>query len=196
MKPSLSAHSNRTANQCLIPGGGSDTGSLYVGKYRKMHPPKSGVDNYVSRGNLAYPVFDTEWGKFGISICADEVHPEDYRIMTLSGVEVIAHPTALPLGIESSLDYINPTRAIENRIYVVCANRTGVERGTNYIGSSSIFGVDGKAIARAEASEEKMIYASLDLTRARQKQVVSRLGKEEGDILGDRRPEYYGKLIE
>ena len=59
----------------------------YIGKYRKMHPPISGVDKFVSKGDLGYPLFQTNWGKFGVSICADEIHPEDNRVMMLSGAE-------------------------------------------------------------------------------------------------------------
>jgi predicted amidohydrolase len=161
-----------------------------------MRPPISGVDKFVSPGDIGYPVFSAPWGKFGVSICSDEIHPEGYRIMMLNGAQVIAHPTNLPQGIEFSLNFINPTRAIENRIYIVAANRVGIERRTRYIGLSSIYSFEGNVLARAGPKKNELVFADADLALAGEKHVVLRPGKEEWDIVRDRRPEHYAKLVE
>jgi predicted amidohydrolase len=88
------------------------------------------------------------------------------------------------------------TRAMENTVYVMAVNRVGVESGFRFIGSSSIADPSGKTLARAGADREEMIVAEIDPRLARNKHLVRVPGRHEIDRIADRRPAFYGPLIE
>jgi predicted amidohydrolase len=128
-------------------------------------------------------------------ICYDIRFPEAARVLALKGAEVIALPTNWPEGAESSPEFITRTRAWENRVFIVAANRVGVERGRKFIGRSQIVSPNGEIMVEAGPDEETIIYADLDLSLARQKRIVIEPGEWELDITGGRRPELYGELV-
>lgn len=163
--------------------------------YRKVHLPTLGVDRFLRPGD-ALPVYPTPFGKLGVLICYDIRFPEAARCLGLQGAEIIALPTNWPVGAESSPDFITRTRAWENRVWIVAANRVGVERGRRFIGRSQILSPTGQIVVEAGVEEETILYANLDLTLARQKRIVIEPGEWEIDVIGDRRPEIYGVLLE
>ena len=87
-------------------------------------------------------------------------------------------------------------RAMENVAYAMAVNRVGEERGFRFIGRSSIAGPSGETLARAGADEEAIIDADVYPERARQKRQVRVPGKHEIDRIADRRPSFYGVLVE
>jgi predicted amidohydrolase len=161
--------------------------------YRKTHLPTLGVDRFVTQGN-ALKVFDAPFGKLGVLICYDIRFPEAARCLALQGADLIALPTNWPEGAESSPDFITRARAWENRVFLVAANRVGVERGRRFIGRSQIVAPSGQILCEAGPEEETILYADLDLAQARQKRIVLEPGAWELDPIGDRRPELYGAL--
>ena len=164
------------------------------GVYWKTHLPTLGVDRFVSPGHKLF-VHDGHLARVGILICYDIRFPEAARVLGLQGADIIALPTNWPEGAESSPDFITRTRAWENRVYVVAANRVGVERGRRFIGRSQIVSPNGEILIEAGPEEETIIYADLDLNLARQKRIVIEPGEWELDITGDRRPDLYGELV-
>ena len=62
------------------------------GKYRKTHLPLTEVEMGVSQGNV-YDVFELDFGKIGILICYDQMFPENARILSRMGAEIIFIPT-------------------------------------------------------------------------------------------------------
>jgi len=161
--------------------------------YCKTHLPTLGVDRFVSPGDTLR-VFDVPFGKLGVLICYDIRFPEAARCLGLMGADVIALPTNWPEGAESAPDFITRARAWENRVYVVAANRVGVERGRRFIGRSQIVAPTGEILCEAGGEEETILYADLDLSLCRQKRIVIEPGEWELDITHDRRPELYGEL--
>ena len=161
--------------------------------YRKTHLPTIGVDRFISKGNHL-DVYDTSAGKLGVLICYDMRFPEAARTLGLKGAEIITLPTNWPEGAESSRDFIGRTRAWENRVYLLAANRVGVERSRRFIGSSQIVSPTGELLAKAGENEETILYADLDLRLTHQKRIVIEPGEWELDITGDRRPDLYGEL--
>lgn len=163
--------------------------------YAKTHLPVLGVDRFVSPGDhLA--VWDTPYGNIATLICYDIRFPEAARCLALDGADIIALPTNWPEGAESAPDFLTRARAWENRIYVLSANRVGVERGRRFIGRSQIVAPSGEILAGAGADEEIILYADLDLSIARQKRIIIEPGEWEIDTFGGRRPDLYGKLTE
>ncbi len=166
-----------------------------IGCYRKAHLPFLGVDKLATRGDTGFQVYDTPLGRIGMLICYDLRFPEAARSLALRGAEIIALPTNWPQGAESAPKFIAPTRALENRVFLIACNRCGHERGFDFIGQSTILDPSGQRLAQAGAGEE-IITAPLEPTLAHQKQLIIRPGEFEMDTVGDRRPELYTALVE
>jgi predicted amidohydrolase len=81
-------------------------------------------------------------------------------------------------------------------VFLVAANRVGVEGGRPFIGRSQIVSPTGEILAEAGTHEETILYADLDLASARSKRIVNEPGEWELDITHDRRPELYGTLTD
>jgi len=163
-----------------------------IGKYRKTHLPKCGVDRFVDKGNITYTVFPTMVGKLGIQICYDVQHPEGFRCLALNGAEIIVNIVNYPEGVEFMPNFVLPTRVVENRVHLLTCDRVGMERGVRFLGSSMIIDADSKVLARANG--EEIIYGQFDLGKARSKRIVIKPGENEIDLFKDRRPELYGDI--
>ena len=165
-----------------------------VGKYRKIHLPGLGVDNHAAPGDRRWGVYDVDEARVGMHICYDSAFPESARSMALDGADVLVLPTNFPPGAECLCANVLPARAMENGVYLVASNRVGTERGFRFIGESKICGPDGEILALAPANEEAIIYADVDVERARNKRRVRVPGKHEINRFADRRPELYGRI--
>ena len=167
-----------------------------VGKYRKIHLPGLGVDKFVQPGDLGFTVHDTVIGKIGLNICYDGSFPESSRVMALKGADLIVLPTNWPTGAEEFAEYVINTRGLENNIFYAAVNRVGVERGFRFIGRSRIVDVFGKTLALANPDKEEIIYAEIEPLKARDKRIIRVPGKHEIHRFNDRRPEFYGEIVQ
>ena len=165
-----------------------------VGKYRKNHLPFLGIDRFLDVGDQPFQVYKTPIGNIGINICYDSNFPESARVMTLLGADIIALPTNWPEGREKTIKHLINTRAFENRVHIVAADRVGNERGTSFIGRSRIVSASGDTLVEASGDKEETIYAEVSLAEARQKRLVFKPGEFEVDCINDRRPELYTEL--
>ena len=164
-----------------------------TGIYRKTHLICLGVDRFASCGN-DLPVFETPLGKLGMLICYDQRFPEPARVLALQQAQVILNPVNLPTGAEAYPNFFFQSRACENRIFIVAANRVGVENGVRFIGRSQIINCFGQVLAEGDSVTESLITAEIDPQLADQKRVVNRPGEYEFDIVADRRADLY-KII-
>lgn len=164
-------------------------------KQIKNHLPNIGADRFVQAGTVPYRIFNIGDIKVGIIICYDARFPEVTRSLALEGADIIVHPTNLPISSEPILDTILPARAIENRVYIVSSNRTGVENGVEFIGGSRILDVNGQVLSAAGKSEDALIYAELSPAKSRNKTIdfskVSEKNCGVSDIFLDRRKDIY-----
>jgi predicted amidohydrolase len=190
-EPSEESGQVECGNWALLAGAGRP-GSCFYGK---CHLPVLGVDRFVTAGEHLQ-VWDTPFGNIAPLICYDIRFPEAARVLALEGADVIVLPTNWPEGAESSPDFLTRARAWENRVYVLAADRVGIERGRRFIGRSQIVSPSGEVLCEAGPDEESILYADLDLNVARQKRIVNEPGEWELDTFGGRRPELYGRLIE
>lgn len=161
-------------------------------RYRKLHLPCLGYDRYAATGSEV-GLFDTQFGKIGVMICFDMRPPELARVLTLCGADILAIPTNWPVGAETSAEHVCITRAAENHVYVVTANRVGTEGDFTFIGRSKIISPEGKVVEAAGA-ESGTIVAELDLNESRNKRRVVIPDAYEMEIIGCRRPELYGPI--
>jgi predicted amidohydrolase len=93
-------------------------------------------------------------------------------------------------------DYSVNCRAMENAIYFAAVNRVGTENGFSFIGRSRICGPAGETLASVDHATASILRANVDPLSARRKRIVRVPGKHVIDRMADRRPEFYGPLIE
>lgn len=157
-----------------------------VGNYRKSHLFGDVDRDAFSSGDGAPAVFTVGSFKAALLICYDIEFPESARALALQGADLLIVPTALMEPYSFIPRTLVPTRAYENQMFLIYANRCGVERDFVYCGESAVIGPDGLDLARASAGEA-MIVAELDPALLRQSRNLN-------TYLSDRRPELYGTL--
>lgn len=167
-----------------------------LGSYRKIHLPYLGVDRFATPGNREFAVYEHPLARIGLNICYDSAFPESSRVMTLQNADLIILPTNWPTGADCVAEHVINTRAMENGIFYCAINRVGEERGFQFIGKSRICGPAGETLATSTGTDEEILYATFDPTRARNKRVDRVPDKHVIDRLADRRPEMYGPLVE
>ncbi|MGI6662585.1 MAG: nitrilase-related carbon-nitrogen hydrolase [Bacillota bacterium] len=130
-----------------------------------------------------YRVFDTPLGKIGILICADGRLPEIARVLALKGAEIIVDPTnwvASGSDIASlrnaQPDWIIPTRALENGVWFLCANKVGSEaESVVSCGQSMVVSPDGAVQVKGSNGSPEIITATVDVNpRDKQKALALR----------------------
>jgi predicted amidohydrolase len=182
---------DRLFNACALVGPGG-----LVGAYRKVHLPYLGVDRFSDPGDRPFAVHEAGGVRVGMHICYDGSFPEVGRSLSLLGADLLALPTNWPTHAETTAEHLIPCRAMENVVYAMAVNRVGEERGFRFIGRSSIAGPGGEILAKAGPDAEEILYADIDPARARRKRLVRVPGLHEIDRFADRRPRFYGAIVE
>jgi len=173
-----------------------DRNGEFVGKYRKTHLCPS-EDEYITPGD-EYPVFETDFGKVGITICMDIHSPELHRILALEGAEIILHPTMWYDYTGNYNEVLVNARAIDNGVYFVTADYIKMPFLVgDWMGHARI--VDPYGRTRADTSHRPGIaVAEIDLDENYESWYTGWL-KTEYPTMKDaymklRRPETYGVL--
>jgi predicted amidohydrolase len=165
-----------------------------MGTYRKTHLPFLGVDRFLSAGDQINGPFETALGALGLLICYDLRFPEPIRLLALQGAHVVLLSTAWPDTATLYPAFMAQSRAAENGLYLVAANRIGEERGTRYLGRSLIVGPDGAKLAEGSTHKEEILMVEIDLNRSKNKKRIFIPGEYELDLFQDRRPDLYDAL--
>jgi predicted amidohydrolase len=169
-------------------------GSL-LGCYRKVHP--FDTEKKWCRAGSEYPLFEADFGRFGVLICWDTAFPEAARTYALKGAELLVvctnWETAMspdwPMDTAADWDLVTRARAFDNVLHLVSANRVGCDRGLSFFGHSNIIDPVGRVLQSLNEPEEGVVHASLDLD-------ISRKRREEYyTVFEDRRPDTYGDLV-
>ncbi|NIA22951.1 MAG: hypothetical protein GWP03_02135 [Proteobacteria bacterium] len=154
--------------------------------YRKAHlfyKEKSIFDQSEAK----YVIFNVKGAKLGLMVCFDWMFPEMMRTLALNGAEIICHSANLVMPY---CQKAMVTRALENRVYIITANRTGSnKRGKEEIrftGKSQIVSPNGDIILSANKTEEVFLKIDIDETLARDKHI-----NEINDLFKDRRTDLY-----
>jgi len=146
-----------------------------------------------------YPVIETEFGKIGMFICADGRLPEIVRCLSLKGADILLDLTNwVTSGFEKEnltnpqVEYMIPTRALENRVWIIAANKVGMEaKSILYCGKSAVFAPDGQIAKIASSCQEEILFYEISLEEALDKSIDNQI-----NIMNDRRPELYSELIQ
>jgi predicted amidohydrolase len=139
-----------------------------VGTYRKLHLGIPLETDHFTPGD-SVPVFDTDLGPIGISICYDFYQgPELSRILALKGARLLVNPTgrsAMPRAREH-LEQVTLVRAHENLVAAASANRVGERHGPPAWAGGSVIAAPeypGFPVTLARAgAEEELITAAID----------------------------------
>jgi len=154
--------------------------------YRKTHLFDDEKDIF-DPGDSGFVVFDFGGAAVGLMICFDWRFPEAARKLALLGAQVICHPSnlILPYCPDAMV-----TRALENNVFTITANRTGVEERTGkrltFIGRSRIIDPGGRILAELGPSDRALLRADIDPGLADNKRINTK-----NDLFEDRRPEFY-----
>ena len=157
----------------------------FMGVYRKAHLFNQ-EKRYFSMGDSPFTVYDVSKAKIGIMICFDWFFPEVIRILALKGAHLICHPANLVLP------YCQTAllgAAIQNKIYIITANRIGVERGVRFTGGSQILHPNMKILSKSDESEEVKVI-EIDIKQAENKKIT-----EYNDLWDDRRIDLFYPLV-
>jgi predicted amidohydrolase len=159
------------------------------GEFHAYHKAHLFIDekDVFDPGDSPFPVFDLGSLKIGMLVCFDHFFPEAARSLALRGAQVICHPSNLVLEY-AHLNTI--TRATENRVFWILANRTGSEtlgdKTLAFNGRSQIIAPDGRLLGRAGPDSEETIIVEIDPAEALDKRVTPR-----NDLFADRRTDLY-----
>ncbi len=133
-----------------------------VDTYRKIHLfSHAHEDKCFCAGNRAV-VCETSVGPVGLMICYDLRFPELCRTLTLSGALLVLTSAQWPLERITHWDILLRARAIENQIFMVAANRCGMENNIEYGGRSLLVSPYGEIFANAQ-DRECIISSEIDL---------------------------------
>ena len=137
-------------------------------------------------GNTGFEIFEYTRVKFGMLICWDWIYPEAMRTLALKGAQIILHAANLvtPYCPDAMI-----TRAIENRVFVITADRTGDEargdKNFHFIGKSQVVAPDGKILIRAGEEE------CLKVTVINPDSALNKKMNAHNDLFLDRRDNIY-----
>jgi predicted amidohydrolase len=158
-----------------------------IGRYRKVNLPMA--EQSRTRGK-DFPVFPTpDLGTVGMLICYDLVFPESARALALQGADVVFHLTlgGAAIGDDDISLAAFRTRAVENFMYLVVANRGQ---------GSMIIAPSGKILATAEGPDALAI-AEIDPLGGREAGDAMNLQADmRGRLFRERVPDTYEILTD
>jgi len=159
--------------------------------HRKVYLPTYGMfdeQRYFARGNHI-AAFPTKHGKMAILCCEDMLHPSALLVAALDGASVVIVPSASPArGVveEGAVDAngrsweeYNHAMARTYGIFVVHANRTGVEDGHTFWGGSELVGPSGETLAKAAYYQPDFVSAVLPESLQRRQRLQAPMLRDE-----------------
>ena len=129
----------------------------------------------------AIDVFETDFGKAGISICYEMHFPEVARILAVQGARIVFNPVGTGMWHETQYaawTSVGRTRASENGIFAV-----GCSHANDAVPFAYAYAPNGRALAEAR-HVSRMVTVTVDLKEC------------FGMFMEHRQPHLYGKLVE
>ncbi len=177
------ANKNKATNNLIIV---NNQGEI-ISNYAKIHPFSYAKedDNYLGGEEIVISSVDNE--KVGVSICYDLRFPELYQILS-KDAKIIINIANWPKARVEHWSSLLKARAIENQVYMIGVNRTGVDGNEiEYVKSSMIISPYGETLRGKVISETIEIY---DLNTS----IVSEYRKDF-PVKNDRKIELYKNML-
>jgi predicted amidohydrolase len=127
-----------------------DRAGARSGEYRKIHLTIGEIESGLTPGPLQPPVFQADFGKFGIQICYDIYWNDGWEKLKAQGAEIVFWPSAFAAG-----QRIN-AKAFENHYIVVSSTRKN---------TSKICDLRGEVIAQTGIWDRNFFCASVNLEK-------------------------------
>ena len=165
--------------------------SGFIDVYRKIHLFYE-EKLWFTAGNKQLKVHDIGKTRIGMMICFDWFFPEVFRVLALSGADIICHPSNLVLP---HCPQAMITRCLENRVFAITANRVGFEERDGkerltYIGMSQITSPKGEVLYRASSEKTDMQIIEINPSEAKKKSI-----NRYNHLFEDRRPAFYEAIL-
>jgi len=124
--------------------------------YRKIHLPTYRIfeeQKYFRNGSK--PIYvDTEFGRFGLTICFDVFFPELTRYLAIKDCHTVINISASPNPSRSYFETLLKARALENTINIIYVNTVGVQENINFWGGSFAYSSRGETYVQCKYYEE------------------------------------------
>jgi len=142
---------------------------------------------FFEAGDTGFWVEEVEGIKVGLAICFDWIFPESFRTLALKGAQVVAHSANLVMPY---CQEANKIRSLENRIFIVTANRWGEERNgskvNKFTGMSQITNPKGEILVRLPEEGDVVKVVNINPNEALKKSI-----NKFNNLFKDRREEFY-----
>lgn len=140
-----------------------------LGRYHKQRLFHSEKSIYTA-GEQNYILQMGDW-RLGLGICYDSGFPDHAQNLAVQGCHayLVSALFSRSVGHHESRTWF-PARALDNTFYVLMANHCGVTGGWDTCGGSAIWDPLGYLLTEADADQEGIIFAELDMdtiTKAR-----------------------------
>lgn len=112
-----------------------------------------------TKGEIKYPVFETQHAKVGVLICYEMEFPEPSRLLALEGAEIIVCPSVWTVAASRRWRIQLPARALDNTIFIMGVNTVG----NNSCGKTKLVGPMGDILAEASDSREEVLLRAVDI---------------------------------
>lgn len=165
---------------------------VVLGSYRKIHLFSPHAENrHLSAGDAPL-IADTSLGRIGVMICYDIRFPELVRYYFYKSTDILAVPSQWPEARTEHWRVLLKARAIENEMFVVGCNRTGVEgslktdESLHFPGDSRIIDPMGETLGSG-TGENAPVVAEIELRKVQSMRRILPIRK-------DRRLDVYEQL--
>ena len=153
-----------------------------IASHQKSHLFMEEKKNFTP-GTTLPTVFEWKVDKIGVGVCYDYMFPEFWRKMAFQGVRLFCNTA----NFVSEYGFpVMRTRSIENGVFSITTNRTGMDGEQMYKGGSEIVDNRGHVLAKASDFEEEVEVVDIDLSLADDKN-----WNGINDLMKDRREELY-----
>ncbi|MFO1532088.1 MAG: carbon-nitrogen hydrolase family protein [Thermoplasmatota archaeon] len=115
------------------------------------------------RPGTTNPVWQTEHGTIGLSICYDLFFPEFQRRQALAGADILLNISASPTTSQRFFETLFPARAIENASFMAYTNCVGPQDAVVFWGGAQAFGPRGTLLGRLEPMQPGRLLVEMDL---------------------------------
>jgi predicted amidohydrolase len=141
---------------------------------RKFFPPTYGMFDerrFFASGTRVEPV-DTPWGRMGMQICFDALHPAMAYVHQQAGVRMLVTISVVPArnvgpdGTMPGRELFYLAHMTYSRLFgllTVYVNRVGTEEGLSFWGGSRVVGPSGNVLAELPEYEEARAVCDIDL---------------------------------
>ena len=138
-----------------------DVDGKVKGRYRKLHLFRlTGEHLYYTAGNKIVTI-DSSLGRIGLMICYDLRFPELARSLFLQGVQMIVVSAQWPEPRNEHWKTLIKARSVENQLFMLCSNRTGMDGHLRFSGMSMIVDPMGNVLTDA-GSDDGSAFTDID----------------------------------